>query len=84
MEQADHRTEARDKASPASWRLRQGADFVQQLLGDRLQLGEQVMVAMAIRHGQNSSWRMSEGRQSHPAVTHEPLSTTHKFPRLSE
>jgi hypothetical protein len=27
---------------------------VQQPLGDRLQLGEQIMVGIAIRHGQNS------------------------------
>jgi hypothetical protein len=32
MEQAADRTEARDKASPTSWRLRQGADFVQRLV----------------------------------------------------
>jgi hypothetical protein len=40
LEQAAHRAEARDQASPASRRLRQGADFVQRFgrgpLADRL------------------------------------------------
>jgi hypothetical protein len=35
LEQAAHRAEARDQASPAGRRLRQGADFVQPL-ADRL------------------------------------------------
>ena len=49
---------------------------VKQPLGHRLQLGEQVMVGMAIRHGQNSSGACRKGRQSHPAVTHEPPTDT--------
>jgi hypothetical protein len=40
LEQAAHRAEARDQASPVSRRLRQGADFVQRFgrgpLADRL------------------------------------------------
>jgi len=40
LEQAAHRAEARDQASPASRRLRQGADFLQRFgrgpLADRL------------------------------------------------
>jgi hypothetical protein len=40
LEQAAHRAEARDQASPAGRRLRQGADFVQRFgrgpLADRL------------------------------------------------
>ena len=40
LEQAAHRAEAHDQASPASRRLRQGADFLQRLgrgpLADRL------------------------------------------------
>jgi hypothetical protein len=39
MEQAADRTEARDKASPTSWRLRQGADFVQRLVVGRRPTG---------------------------------------------
>jgi hypothetical protein len=49
---------------------------VEQLLGDRLQLTEEVGVGMAIRHGQSSSGVYRKGRQSHPAVTHEPPTGT--------